>query len=298
LRIIVCTKRDLAGALVLNQLLPRLAGCTVTVLLSDKTRPAEQTVPELVELKYLERGLPIDTLFPLIDRIGGDGGRMATLEGVARRFGVPVTQVDDINSPSAVALVEAFAPDVMVSIRFSHIFKRRVFELPRWGTYNLHPGALPRYAGLFAPFRAMVDGEDRIGCTVHRVDDGIDTGPVVGVGWLPVRSDRSLLWHVVNAYRPGLGLFLGMLDVLGGGGGVEAAPQDFAERRYGSMPDAAGFAAFRARGLRLFDPVEYAALLAEFMPEGMGVPSVGSPSVGSAGGGGDGGGGPCFYARA
>ena len=39
-RLIVCTKRDLAGAIVLNTLLPRLAGCAVTVLLSDKTRAA------------------------------------------------------------------------------------------------------------------------------------------------------------------------------------------------------------------------------------------------------------------
>ena len=291
-RIIVCTKRDLAGALVLNQLLPRLAGATVSVLLSDKTRPAEQAVPELAELAYLERGLPVDTLFPLIDRIGGDGGRLATLAGIGRRHGVPVTVVDNVNSPATLALIEDFAPDVMVSIRFSHIFKRRVFELPRWGTYNLHPGALPHYAGLFAPFRALVDGEARIGCTVHRVDDGIDTGPVVGIGWLPVRRDRSLLWHVVNAYSPGVGLFLGMLDTLGGGGGVTAAPQDFADRHYGSMPDAAGFAAFRARGLRLFDPAEYAALLAGFMPDGMGTAGIGPAA------GGDGWGGPCFYARA
>ncbi len=290
-RLIVCTKRDLAGAVVLNTLLPRLAGCAVTVLLSDKTRPAEHTVPELAEIKYLERDLPVDTLFPLVDRLGGEGGRMATLEGVCRRFGVPVTVVADVNAPDTAAMIAEYRPDLMVSIRFSHIFRRRVFDLPRWGTYNLHPGELPRYAGLFAPFRAMLDGETRIGCSLHRVDDGIDTGPVVGIGYLPVRRDRSLLWHVVNAYRPGIGLFLGMLDTLRAGGEINPRPQEPWRRQYGSMPDAAAFAAFRAKGMRLFDPMEYRALLAEFLPAGM-APVPEEASCGESGGG------LCFYARA
>ena len=274
MNIIICTKRDLAGALVLNQLMPRLAGDRVLVLLSDKTRPAETCQPELAEMKLLERDLPIDTLFPLVDSHGGEGAALATFAGIGARHGVPFRTVGDINGPDAQALMRDFAPDLILSARFSLIFKRETFEIPRLGTWNVHPGALPRYAGLFAPFRGLMDGLDRIGCTLHRIDDGIDTGPVVGIGWLPVRRDRSLLWHVVNTYRPGIDLFLDMLDGLRVGRPPALATQDRSQRVYVSMPGADQFAAFHQRGFRLSERREYLDIIGGFLPPGMAMPAA------------------------
>ena len=284
--VIVCTKRDLVGCLVLNRLLPALAGCRVRVLLSNKTRAAETVVPELAEMKFFERDLPLDTVFPLVDALGG-GGKLETFAGLGRRFGVAVDVVDDINSPASIALVRDFAPDAIISARFSLIFKRSVFDIPRFGTYNVHPGGLPRYAGLFAPFHCLLDGESRIGSTLHRVDDGIDSGPVIGVGELPIEAERSLLWHVLNAYQPGLELFLAMVEAWRRGGRLDPVAQDFSRRRYRSMPDAEAFAQFRAHGFRLTDPAEIAAILGDFLPPGI-VPAPASDDVGA----------PCCYAPA
>lgn len=274
LRIMVCTKRDLAGALVLNRLLPQLAGDQVMVLLSDKTRPVEKAVPELAEMKFLERDLPVDTIFPLVDMAGGGQlGPMATFNGLAARHGVPMKVIDSINDPDTEAMVRDFQPDVILSARFSLIFKRNIFDIPRLGTWNVHPGALPRYAGLFAPFRCLMEGRDRIGCTLHRVDEGIDTGPVHGIGWLPVDRERSLLWHVVNTYGPGLDLFTALLPALRAGKPVaEPMVQDRAQRVYLSLPDAEAFRLFWQRGFRLYDPKEYMELLNGFMPPGVSVP--------------------------
>lgn len=263
--LLVCTKRDLVGCLVLNRLLPALSDCRIRVLLSNKTRAAETMVPELAELKFFERDLLLDTVFPLVDGLGG-GGRLATFAGLARRFGVAIDVVEDINAPAAIALVQDFAPDAILSARFSLIFRRPVFEIPRFGTYNVHPGALPHHAGLFAPFHCMLDGEGRIGSTLHRVDAGIDSGPVIGVGELPIDPERSLLWHVLNAYQPGLELFLAMVEAWRRGDQPEPVAQDVSQRHYRSMPDAAAFAAFRAKGFRLTDPAELAAILGDFLP--------------------------------
>ena len=286
LRILVCTKRDLVGCLVLNRLLPSLADCHVRVLLSNKTRAAEMVVPELAELKFFERDLPLGTVFPLVDALGG-GGRLATFAGLARRFGVAVDVVEDINGPASVALVREFAPDAILSIRFSLIFKRVVFDIPRFGTFNVHPGALPRHAGLFAPFHCMLDGESWIGSTLHQVDSGIDSGPVIGIGELPIEPSRSLQWHVLNAYQPGIDLFLAMIAAWRRGDRPKPEVQDFNGRRYRSMPDAAAFAEFRARGFKLADPAEIGAILADFLPPGVALGPVG-----------DDGGAPCCYAPA
>jgi hypothetical protein len=273
MRIIVCTKRDLIGCTLLNEVLPQLSGHHVTVLLSDKTRNAETTVPELGELKYLERDLPIGTLFPMIDRLVETGGdpdwsrpALATFASVPERFGVAVRVMDSITRPETVDLVRSLAPDIIISIRFSHIFRRSVFDIPRFGTFNVHPGELPRYAGLFPSMRTMADGDAKLGCTLHRVDDGIDTGPVVGIGFEDVHPGRSLLWHIPRTYRPGIALFMEMLKTLERGETVTETVQDPSGRIYASMPDAAAFADFKAKGFRLYDPGEYRDMLAGFLP--------------------------------
>lgn len=268
MRILLCTKRDLAGALILNRMLPRLAGHEVSVLLSEKTRPLENAVPELGEMKLVERDLPIDLVFPLADRLGG-GAPLATFAGIPNRFGVPVRSIDNINDPAGERLVRDFAPDMIVSARFSLIFKRHIFEIPRLGTYNIHPGALPRYAGLFAPFRCLIEGDARIGCTLHQVDDGIDTGPVVDIGWLGVREDKSLLWHILKTYEPGIDRFFDMLDGILAGRDIVHHHQDHGRRVYASMPDAKAFEIFHAKGFRLFDPKEYMELMAGFVAPGL-----------------------------
>ena len=275
MNIVICTKRDLAGALVLNHLMPHLAEDRVMVLLSDKTRPAEKAQPELAEMKFLERELPVDVLFPLIDRLGGNGDApLATFAGLQKRYGISFHTLSDINAPEAQTLLGDFAPDVVLSVRFSLIFKRPTLDIARLGTWNVHPGALPRYAGLFAPFRALVDGQDRIGCTLHRIDDGIDTGPVAGIGWLPVQRERSLLWHVVNTYGPGLELFLSMLSGMRRDRMPELSAQDRTQRQYLSMPDAAQFAAFHQQGLRLSDREEYLEIVAGFLAPGQTMPTA------------------------
>lgn len=275
MRIIVCTKSDLPGVLILNRLLPILKGHDLMVLLSDKTRVAETAVPELMEVKFLERDLPIGTLFPQIDaqksliqagKSTGAEGRLLTFAGLERFHGLTFKTIDDVNAPDTVDLMTAFAPDLTLSIRFSHIFKAATYEIPRIGTFNVHPGALPHYAGLFAPFRAMMDDQDRLGCTLHRVDAKIDTGPIIGVGWLPVEPHRGLLWHILNTYDPGIDLLVAALDIWEQGGEAPEHPQDFRTRAYRSMPDADAFAKFHRRGYRLYDPAHYTQLLKRFVP--------------------------------
>ncbi len=128
------------------------------------------------------------------------------------------------------ALLEAFRPDLVLSLRFDLIFKSRIIRLPRLGILNIHPGTLPRYAGLYAPFRAMLAVEPSVGCTLHVIDDGIDSGPIVGIRHLPVDSGRSMFWHMLHLYPLGRAIS-GGAGHPGGGPPSECTP---------SGPDPAG----------------------------------------------------------
>ena len=265
MRLILCVKRDLHGAIFLNQLLPRLAGHTVWILLSDKTRPAESDIPALAELVFLERTLPMDRLLPLVDR-SGQAGKWRSFEALATSYDAPCETVAGINDETTIARMRDFAPDLIVSARFSHIFKPAAIAVPRHGIINIHPGELPGFAGLFAPMRSIAEGRRELTCCLHWIDPGIDSGPIIATERLPFRPEQDLLGQIAQLYPLAIEPLLEIIGRLERGDPVPATPQDRARRRYRSMPDAAEIEAFLATGYRFWHPASYDALLSRFMP--------------------------------
>lgn len=87
--------------------------------------------------------------------------------------------------PAAIVKDAAFAEtlrreqiDLLLNVHSLHVIAAPIVEAPRIGSFNLHPGPLPRYAGLNAPSWALLRGEPRHGVTLHRMSAGIDTGPI------------------------------------------------------------------------------------------------------------------------
>jgi phosphoribosylglycinamide formyltransferase-1 len=64
---------------------------------------------------------------------------------------------------------------------FLNAFKQRVI--------NIHPALLPAFPGTHAQRQALEYGVKVTGCTVHLVDEGVDTGPIIGQRAVPVRDD-------------------------------------------------------------------------------------------------------------
>src|SRR5688572_1041513 len=90
---------------------------------------------------------------------------------------VPRIVVTSPNAPEARDFMARLKPDVAIA-RCKMILKRDVFELPRVGTFVLHPGICPEYRNAHGCFWALVNRDlGRVGMTLLRVDAGIDTGP-------------------------------------------------------------------------------------------------------------------------
>jgi len=94
------------------------------------------------------------------------------------RPAVTLLEVEDLAAATTVERVEKFAPDVGISLA-APILKRSLFGVPRLGTFNLHKGKLPDYRGMPPAFWELWNNEPEVGCSVHRVDDRLDTGPLV-----------------------------------------------------------------------------------------------------------------------
>jgi len=98
---------------------------------------------------------------------------------LARRLGIPAVRVESLNSLEGLQAVRALAPDVAVHAG-AGILRAPLLEIPRLGTVNAHMGILPHYRGMNVSEWAALSG-DPVGCTVHVVDPGIDTGPILCV---------------------------------------------------------------------------------------------------------------------
>ena len=109
----------------------------------------------------------------------------AAVRDLQHRFGdapdcgnVIVTQ--SANSPEVVAFLRACRADFVVA-RCKTLLRREVFTIPRAGTYVLHPGVCPEYRNAHGCFWALTRRDlERVGLTLLRIDEGIDTGPVYG----------------------------------------------------------------------------------------------------------------------
>jgi hypothetical protein len=112
---------------------------------------------------------------------------------------VPQVVVADPNSAETREFLLSVAPDLVIA-RCKFILEPAIFRIARCGTYVLHPGICPEYRNAHGCFWALATRDlDRVGMTLLRIDEGIDTGPVFLHASCPIDEVRES--HIVIQYR-------------------------------------------------------------------------------------------------
>ena len=127
------------------------------------------------------------------DRPAGRGRSMASppVKEEAVRRGIPVFQPEKARHPDAVARIAAEAPDLIVVAAYGHILPKSILDIPRLGCINVHASLLPRYRGAAPINWAVARGETVTGITIMRMDEGMDTGPMLYVREMPIGEDDT-----------------------------------------------------------------------------------------------------------
>jgi peptidoglycan/xylan/chitin deacetylase (PgdA/CDA1 family) len=112
------------------------------------------------------------------------------LEQLAGASGFQIVEVGSLNSPEAVERLRSFDVDLGVVLG-TRVLKRRIFEVPRLGCVNLHKGRVPDFRGMPPGFWELYESEPSAGVTVHFVDDGLDTGDVLGTSEIPIHRKET-----------------------------------------------------------------------------------------------------------
>ncbi len=110
--------------------------------------------------------------------------------------GIPVTVVDYARFPSKAVYEEALLAamqgcraDLFVLAGYMRILGAGIVHEFSGRMMNIHPALLPAFSGLHAQRQAIEYGVKVAGCTVHLVDEGMDTGPIVVQRCVPVLPD-------------------------------------------------------------------------------------------------------------
>jgi phosphoribosylglycinamide formyltransferase-1 len=124
------------------------------------------------------------------------GADRTGIEGLARaeRAGIPTFTValadcadrEEFNDRT-LAAIASFTPDLVVLAGYMKILAPRV--VAAFPTVNTHPSLLPSFPGANAVRDALDHGAKVTGVTVHLVDAGVDTGPIVAQEAVAVRDD-------------------------------------------------------------------------------------------------------------
>jgi len=157
----------------------------------------------------------------------------ATVWRVAEKLGYPTWPARLVSDPDFAGTVRSERADIILNVHSLYIIHREVIDAPRIGSFNLHPGPLPAYAGLNTVSWAIYRGETTYGVTVHKMVPEVDAGPIVSQSFFKIEPNDTALSLYSRCVRAGLTLVLKLLETASIDPGViPLVPQDLTKRQY------------------------------------------------------------------
>lgn len=154
-----------------------------TVSKPNKLRIVFMGTPEfaVASLKHLiESGFPVVGVVTAPDRPAGRGRKLR--ESAVKKFAIqqqlPVWQPTHLKDAGFLEELRALAANLFVVVAF-RMLPRVVWEMPQYGTFNLHASLLPQYRGAAPIHWAIINGETETGVTTFYIDEKIDTGNIL-----------------------------------------------------------------------------------------------------------------------
>jgi methionyl-tRNA formyltransferase len=129
----------------------------------------------------LDAGWAVTLVLTRPDRAHGRGMKVepGPVKALACARGIPVLQPAGFKDSATREQIIAVPLDVLVVAAFGLILPEPLLDWPRHGCINLHASLLPRWRGAAPIQRALLAGDRETGISLMRMDEGLDTGPII-----------------------------------------------------------------------------------------------------------------------
>lgn len=124
-------------------------------------------------------------------RRGRGGGTSPTpVKKTALGLDLPVIEVEDLSDPNFAEELDTLQADLFVVVAF-RILPEKILQIPRKGSVNLHASLLPKYRGAAPIHWAIINGEEKTGCSVFFLDKQVDTGKIIKQQETPIGENET-----------------------------------------------------------------------------------------------------------
>ncbi|HET6969051.1 MAG TPA: methionyl-tRNA formyltransferase [Ornithinibacter sp.] len=160
------------------------------------------------------------------DARSGRGRTLAAspVKEVALQHGLEVLTPATPRDPDFQARLHELAPDCCPVVAYGALVPRAALDVPVHGWVNLHFSLLPAWRGAAPVQRAVMAGDEVTGATTFVLEEGLDTGPVLGTLTESVRPDDTAGALLDRLAHAGAGLLVATMDGLADGS-LRAVPQ-------------------------------------------------------------------------
>jgi methionyl-tRNA formyltransferase len=149
---------------------------------------SEFAVPALGAL--VEAGHDVIAVYTRAPRPAGRGQqeRRTPVHDLALTLGLPVRTPRSLRSEEEAQAFKALDLDAAVVVAYGHILPKNFLDAPVLGCINIHGSLLPRWRGAAPIHRAILAGDAETGVTTMRMDEGLDTGPMLLAERTPISA--------------------------------------------------------------------------------------------------------------
>lgn len=184
----------------------------------------ETAVPSLLALVASPHDVAAVVTRP--DARAGRGRTLAPspVKQVALEHGIEVLTPPTPRDPAFLERLNELAPDCCPVVAYGALLPRVALDVPVHGWVNLHFSLLPAWRGAAPVQRALMAGDDVTGATTFVIEEGLDTGPVLGTLTETVRPDDTAGTLLDRLAHAGAGLLVATMDGLADGS-LQAVPQ-------------------------------------------------------------------------
>ena len=154
----------------------------------------------------------------------GRGLSRSPVAAAADAAGIEVLTPPNARDPEFAERLRELAPDAAPVVAYGHLVPRNVLDIPRYGWINLHFSLLPAWRGAAPVNAAIAAGDEVTGASTFLLEEGLDTGPVLGTMTETIRPRDTAGELLGRLAEGGSGLLLATLEGIEAGR-LRAEPQ-------------------------------------------------------------------------
>ncbi|OHA24618.1 MAG: hypothetical protein A3H57_01410 [Candidatus Taylorbacteria bacterium RIFCSPLOWO2_02_FULL_43_11] len=155
-----------------------------------------------------------------------------SLVKISKEAGLNTITGQKLRDTDVVDQIRKLEPEIIFCIGGMQIVPKEVLDIPKIGTINIHPALLPKYRGRYSTVHAIFNGDKYTGVTLHFMDEGLDSGPIILQQKFPIDKDDTAREVYDKFTNVGTALFEKFLSVWLSGKPIKSRPQDEKKATY------------------------------------------------------------------